>query len=314
MAYLVARSLCGAGYGYGTLNPHLATSLPLTTWQQLTWLDRLSGGSTFMVHSPGTRPPNTHPVPEEARLDVFLPLVLLKEYPELGPVFAQLVQSYAQHVATVTMERWDRAKGLNLGGALHQADVPRTPSGRQRRTALIPEGSTPYRVFHGRPVGELEQLLAQTLGEATALSTSLARMRFPTTPPTSSKPTTSASTTQSVNSPPNSSDAEYISPPGMPHIKLQYNPGDPWSRTDLVEWAKQEAASPGGMTSTGHPSDLLVAKAEMRRIVNGYEAHIEHLEEIVRSQQEEINGLKELLKSEGMSLFLRIALLYWTSF
>ena len=248
-----------------------------------------------MVHSPGTRPPNTHPVPEEARLDVFLPIVLLKEYPELQPIFAQLVQSYAQHVATVTMERWDHAKGLNLGGALHQADVPRTPSGRQRRTALIPDGSTPYRVFHGRPVGELEQLLAQTLGEASSLSTSLARMTLPTTPPTSSRPTTS--------------DAEYISPPGMPHIKLQYNPGDPWTRTDLIEWAKQEAASPGGVTSTGHSSDSPDVNARVRDIIDRYDAEIEHLEETIRSQQEEINRLKRLLNSEGMCIILLITLM-----
>ena len=165
-----------------------------------------------MVHSAGTRPPNTHAVPEEARLDVFLPLVLLKEYPELRPVFAQLVQSYAQHVATVTMERWDRAKGLHLGGALHQADVPRTPSGRQRRTDLIPEGSTPYRVFHGRPVGELERLLAQNLGETSSLSTSLADMRLSPTSSTSPRPQPSESSaastaTSSLNSPPDSSSA-----------------------------------------------------------------------------------------------------------
>ena len=207
--------------------------LSLTSWQQLTWLDRLSGGSTFMVHSSGTRPPNTHPAAEEARLDVFLPIVLLKEFPELRPVFAQLVQSYAQHVATVTMERWDHAKGLNLGGALHRTDVPRAPSGRQRRTELIPEGSTLYRVFHGRPVGELDQLLAQQFGETSSLSAQLANMRIPPTLSSPSKQSSSTSPTRhparpppklsspqtpgpsSTSSPTRSTHSMYISPPDM---------------------------------------------------------------------------------------------------
>ena len=270
--------------------------------QQLTWLDRLSGGSTFMVHSPGTRPPNTDAVPEEARLDVFLPIILLKEFPELRPVFAQLVQSYAQHVATVTMERWDRAKGLNLGGALHQADVPRLPSGRYRRTDLIPEGSTPYRVFHGRPVGELERLLTQHLGATSSLSTSLANTEHlptvssemsPAGPSSSSTPRTPTRPSRSA------SDPVYISPPNMPHIKLQYDSDDPWTKTDLIEWAKMMEAS-----SADQASDPPNVNAKLTNFLDAYEEDIERLKETVRSQEAEIIRLKQQLARNGTSALL----------
>ena len=256
-----------------------------------------------MVHSPGTRPPNTHAVPEEARLDVFLPIVLLKEYPELRPVFAQLVQSYAQHVATVTMERWDRAKGLHLGGALHQADVPRTPSGRPRRTALIPDGFTPYRVFHGRPIGELEQLLAQTPGEASSLSSSLANMTLSSTPSKAPMPRPSGSSLSPSNRP--RPDAEYISPPGMPHLRLQYNADDPWTKTDLIEWAKREETSAGGA------SDFADVNAKLIDVLDTYEADIKRLQETVLSQEAEISTLQQLLNDERTLAFLSLTLLLW---
>ena len=277
-----------------------------------------------MVHSSGTRPPNTHAVPEEARLDVFLPLVLLKEFPELRPVFAQLVQSYAQHVATVTMARWDRAKGLNSGGALHNADVPRTPSGRRRRTELIPEGSTPYRIFHGRPVGELERLLARQLGETSSLSSSFAGMGISPTPTSDPSPSKSSSPTstieQSPRSPPQSSSSQapdlstslspaqspgtvYISPPDMPHIKLEYHPNDPWTMTDLIEWARMEELSSRGVPSSGRDSDAPDVNAKLRRLLGTYEEDIGRLRETIRLQEEEIQGLRQLLKREGTSSF-----------
>ena len=299
MAYFVALSLHVLGYRYGMPDSHSLCRLPLTPWHQLTWLDRLSGGAMFMVHSPGMRPPNTHAVPEEARLDVFLPIVLLKEFPELRPIFAQLVQAYAQHVATVTMERWDRAKGLHFGGALHQADVPRLPSGRQRRTELIPEGSTPYRVFHGRPIGELERLLTQP-GEMSSLSISLAHMGLSPTTSSGLQSSPSASTTTSPTRPARSaSSAEYISPPGMSHIRLQYHTDDPWTKTDLIEMAKMEEASSSGAGrdfDSAHVNEKLISLAET------YDEELKRLRETVRSQEEEIARLKQLLNRNGTSV------------
>ena len=312
MACLAARSLHELGYGYGTHDRYSLPHLSLTTWQQLTWLDRLSGGSTFMVHSSGMRPPNTHPAAEEARLDVFLPIVLLKEFPGLQPTFAQLVQSYAQHVATVTMERWDRAKGLHLGGALHHADVPRAPSGRRRRTELIPEGSTPYRVFHGRPAGELEQLLAQQFGDTSSLSASLANMTILSTLSSPSSPSSPSSSTSPTGQParptPNS---RYISPPDMPHIRLEYHPDDPWTTTDLIELTKEEEASSGSVPSSGRASDSPDVNTKLRMLVDTYEQDIERLQETVRSQEGEIHRLKQLLKREGTSSSFQLVLWNW---
>ena len=268
-----------------------------------------------MVHSSGTRPPHTNAVPEEARLDVFLPIILLNEFPDLRPIFAQLVQSYAQHVATVTMERWDHAKGLNVGGALHQANVPRLPSGRQRRTVLIPEGSTPYRIFHGRPAGELERLLTQHLEETSSPSSNVANTgRLPTTSsgPSPAWPSSSMTTTRTpTRSSRSASDSQYISPPGMPHIKLQYHLDDPWTKTDLIEFTKMMEGSSGNVPSTGLASDSADVNEKLRSIIGTYEEDIERLQGMVRSQEAEIARLKQLLNRDGTSALLLLPLRYW---
>ena len=67
-----------------------------------------------MIHCPGDRLPGTWPLPEEARLEVFLPYMLLREQPALRAAFAHVVQYFAQYVATLTMERWERAKILGF--------------------------------------------------------------------------------------------------------------------------------------------------------------------------------------------------------
>lgn len=51
-----------------------------------------------MIHSPEARLPGTGPVPEGARLDVFLPIVL-HEQGHLRATFAHLVQYFSEHVA-----------------------------------------------------------------------------------------------------------------------------------------------------------------------------------------------------------------------
>ena len=126
---------------------------------QVTWLDRLSGGATVLVHSPGNRLPGTWSIPEEARLNVFLPFVLLHERPALRAVFAHLVQYFAQYVATAAMERWDFVTSLD-DDSLDDPTPPHWVSNRGVGQPLIPDSDTPRRIFYGRRAGVVDLLIA----------------------------------------------------------------------------------------------------------------------------------------------------------
>ena len=89
----------------------------------------------------------------------------------------------------------------------------------------------------------------------------------------------------------------------MPHIKLQYHSDDPWTPTDLIEWARREEAS-SRVSSTGGASDSLDANTRLMGVLDMYEGQIERLEERVQSQEEEITRLRQLLNSQGKSALL----------
>ena len=113
-----------------------------------------------MIHSPGSHLAGTWAIPEEAALDVFLPYILLREKPALRPVFAHLVQYFAQHVATAAMDRWDNAKGIHVSGPIDDAGVPRSSFHDGHAQPLIPVSSTPRHMFYGRRAGTIDQLIA----------------------------------------------------------------------------------------------------------------------------------------------------------
>ena len=56
-----------------------------------------------MFHSPATRFPGTRPVATEAKVEAFLPVVLLSEHPEVPIVLARLAQYYIEHIAVRAM-------------------------------------------------------------------------------------------------------------------------------------------------------------------------------------------------------------------
>ncbi|KAI1781972.1 hypothetical protein LXA43DRAFT_1105019 [Ganoderma leucocontextum] len=132
----------------------------------LTWLDRLSGGGSLLVHASGTRPPDAPAVVEEVKLDVFLPFVLLREDPAVSVPLARIIQHFAEHIAFPIMERWGRAKGLHEGGRLQRkaGSGEVQPTHRWAAQGLIPTSATPYHIFYGRPPGSLETLIASLTG------------------------------------------------------------------------------------------------------------------------------------------------------
>ena len=96
-----------------------------------------------MIHCPEIRTACTDPPPEETRLNIFLPLPLLRENAVLVPFFARIVQQFAEMIATITVERRDRADDLHYGGVVNDPPVPRTASEQRPVRELVPFSTIP---------------------------------------------------------------------------------------------------------------------------------------------------------------------------
>ena len=90
----------------------------------------------------------------------------------------------------------------------------------------------------------------------------------------------------------------------MPHIKLQYNSDDPWTKTDLIEWAKMMETSSQNVPSADRASPNADANVKLRRFLDAQEEDIERLEETVQWQKAEIIRLQQLLTRNGTSVLL----------
>lgn len=271
--------------------------------------------------------PHTPAIPEEAKIDVFLPFSLLGDA-TVRIVVARLVQMFAQDVAVPAMMRWDVAKGLNVGGRLYNANIPRQPSNRAPLPSLLPHSDTPYTTMYGRSPGSLEALITALYGAAapTALSTPALPAVVPPAPaptpapadaPTPSAPvgvTTppaahvslplSPSNTPSTPTTPTGkkrvgsavSSTLYLSPPGKSHIKMQYDPDDPWTKSDVMAYGESvESEIVNASTSSISP---------LRRshydddLVNQLYGRISELEVIVASQHSEITRLESVVRRD----------------
>ena len=265
---------------------------------QVTWLDRLSGGSTVLIHSPGTRPPGTWALTEEARLDVFLPYVLHREQPALRAVFAYLVQYFAQYVATATMERWDRGKGLHHGGPLDNPGLLHSTSNCGLSQPLIPESATPRHVFYGRRTGVVDLLVSAEGLTQYPLPAPAPSVTSPTstqTPPSKTNPKHTASCEGKIKSESSS---------GKPPQNLQFSDDSSWTKVDATactecsvsELAPSDSASQQQVARTAVSSGDLITDLVSR---------IQQLECKTRLQNAEIVRLRNRYEPEFGEFMLR---------
>ncbi|PIL33555.1 hypothetical protein GSI_03027 [Ganoderma sinense ZZ0214-1] len=274
---------------------HLRRYFRITVMDHLTWLDRLSGGASIFVHLPGTRPPDTPAIIEEARLDVYYPPSIVRDFPTLNVVVARVVQYVAEGFAVLVMERWDRAKSLHEGGGLYDPSRPRQPSDRTVCEDLIPRSSTPYHVFPGRTPGTLEEIIARFLQNipppinpplpaASATETAASATRSVT--PNAHAPSASTVRSPRVFAPPNTPRVpKYISPENRPDVKLEYDSDkDPWTAEDLAVMVENME----GMQLRETPESPASELDELRR-------RVAELESIVTTQVQEIEHLHALL-------------------
>ena len=237
-----------------------------------------------MIHCPEIRTPYPDLPPEETRLDVFLPLLLLQENASLAPFFAMVVQQFAEKIATITVKRWDRANDLHHGGVVNDPPIPPTPSEQRSAKELVPFSTNPHYVFYRRPAGELEALIAQ-----------LSPLH---TPPSSTAQLTQSGAGSSSHSLKGSTtnakrEIIHVSPPGMPHLKVAYATDDPWTLQDALAWAEMWETVPEPKSSSGRESGA------MTQVTQKLQARIDDLQSVIRARDDMIEQLWGILSDDG---------------
>ncbi len=139
-------------------------SFARTNYQQLTVLDRISGGASVLLHSPGTVEPGQRPELPFLKLDVYAPPFIFNENPLVDRPLASMVQTFAEEVALPATQRWHRAFDA-LGFSLKK-DVPVIEPPSHLPFMPEPQKRTTLYRCRGRRVGELDAMLAQAPNDA----------------------------------------------------------------------------------------------------------------------------------------------------
>ncbi|KAG1723101.1 hypothetical protein EDB19DRAFT_1605271, partial [Suillus lakei] len=125
-----------------------------------TVLDRLTGGSTIVLHHPGATSPNVNIAPEMLKANIYINPKVLEEHHELHAVVAQITQlflsDYATLLANAFADTWTWHKWGN-------SMMAQTPTKGKARTEvpimpLIPRPIVPtsaHFIFPGCPAGSL---------------------------------------------------------------------------------------------------------------------------------------------------------------
>ncbi|KAG1727167.1 uncharacterized protein EDB91DRAFT_1086508 [Suillus paluster] len=134
-----------------------------------TILDRLTGGSTIVLHHLGATSPNADVVPESLKAEVYINPRVLAERQELHPVLAQITQTFIANYAAPLAHAFAETHSRKWGKSNAQQTPSKgkaTPSkGKEKIDTILPLVPSPvspnsaHFVFHGRPAGSLESLL-----------------------------------------------------------------------------------------------------------------------------------------------------------
>lgn len=135
---------------------------------QCTALDRLTGGSTIVLHHPGATSPGLDVSPENLKAEVYVNPKVLLDHHELHSVIAQISQLFIADCATplarAFAENWIQ-NNWNSSGSQMPSKGKTTLKGKGQADVmpLVPSPISPssmHFTFHGRPRGSLEGLLS----------------------------------------------------------------------------------------------------------------------------------------------------------
>ncbi|KAI0713363.1 hypothetical protein C8Q76DRAFT_796336 [Earliella scabrosa] len=125
----------------------------------LTTYDRLSGGVTVMLQTPGTRRPHTARIIEEIILNVYAPPDFLHEFPHVRIDLARLGQDFARAFGLPAMERWDRLSNKSSWAAQGIRTDTRPPP-----SSILPRSQTSYFRLYGYDPSAFENLVVEQGG------------------------------------------------------------------------------------------------------------------------------------------------------
>ncbi len=301
---------------------------------QLTMLDRAGAGATMLIHCPATRPPGSSAIPEEVKMEVFLPRALMTERPDVEVAISRIIQYFAEHVAVPSMERWDLANKASTWNVNRAPRTPRAPVYRAAKQGIIPPSDSPRYIFYGRHRGDLEELIASDprtaqfalsppIGVLPTVADAAPHTSFPVAAPRTQPPLTAPVATRpgpAVHGPapvtPGNAVEEgdwdvmdgYISPVGKEHIKLAYSPSDPYTQQDLIALADAHYDSQGNVKAStsrsAHGKQRAAAgddDADLSDVLAALQSRIAELEDVNVSQEEEIVNLRAALSMAGES-------------
>ncbi|KAH9931427.1 uncharacterized protein B0H18DRAFT_1116241 [Fomitopsis serialis] len=167
-----ARELTGTGLVGRQVRAKFRDNIMNLAFDALTALDRVDGGCTVAVRvsgsqSPGTRTPGTVPLPQDLPFHVYAFPPILAEIPTAKAGLARMVQMFAEEIGVYAVQRFENMAKERLKWNFNKmndepaASRPPTQHFHRARAPLIPnsQGTTHF-VFHGRPRGELDAMLA----------------------------------------------------------------------------------------------------------------------------------------------------------
>ena len=123
--------------------------------------DRVSGGSTLIMHVNGTSIPGAPARPEFLKAHVYFPPSLVSNHPNLKDPIKCLVQSFIETVGTQTVANWTAAARNQFNYSLNAPSHSVRPNA-QAPTFPTPEPGTSHYIFLGQPASQ-SSLLAPGL-------------------------------------------------------------------------------------------------------------------------------------------------------
>jgi len=121
-------------------------------WIKAACLDRISGGTTMVLHSSGTTVPGAPHRPEYLKAIGYLPPAFVQHNPQLHTSILQLVQLFIETIAVKTTNDWTARARSQLKWGLRQVGSP------EPNPAVIgmpaPETNSAHYTFLGQCTGE----------------------------------------------------------------------------------------------------------------------------------------------------------------
>ncbi|KAH7911641.1 hypothetical protein BJ138DRAFT_985364, partial [Hygrophoropsis aurantiaca] len=142
--------------------------LQRTIYDLCTLKDRLTGGTTIVMHHPGATEPDIYLAPENLKADVFVDPRMLAKHPELHAITAEMVQLFIEHWACVNAADFRVARTILGWSKGDKITLPHTtPKKSNRSLPLIPAPFPPssnHFTFNGRAAGVLQDVLSAPEG------------------------------------------------------------------------------------------------------------------------------------------------------